>query len=191
MEFKYEDLEFEILDDEKFVKIRYNNMILEIETPMLRCPFGIKVFEDTNKRYSFSLSFDKMDINERNKKFYQFIKDLENYIYKYIKNNRNMYYQDIKKKISRSFSSKIVEKNGYAPLLNLNIKNTTKIYLNNEETTCQDLIIRKSSNFYTTCEIICNGIWISSNKFGVSWEVTKISIEDIKNDNSEIIKFSF
>lgn len=35
---EYEDLTFEVLPDKDFVRIRYNNKIIKITTPKLRCP---------------------------------------------------------------------------------------------------------------------------------------------------------
>ena len=186
----YEDLVFEPLKED-FIKILYKDKIFKITTPTLRCPFGIKEFkynkEDLLPRYSFSLSLDKINIDERNKKFYEFIKEFENSIYKFVKSKKEIYYQDLhKKKFPKTFSSKIYEKVGYSPLFNLDLKSDTKIYLSSEEEiSYEDLLKKNLNNFYTSCEIICNGIWINDKKFGISWKVSKLFIKDIEKDDNE------
>jgi hypothetical protein len=186
----YEDLVFEPLKED-FIKILYKDKIFKITTPTLRCPFGIKEFkynkEDLLSRYSFSLSLDKINIDERNKKFYEFIKEFENSIYKFVKSKKEIYYQDLhKKKFPKAFSSKIYEKVGYSPLFNLDLKSDTKIYLSSEEEiSYEDLLKKNLNNFYTSCEIICNGIWINDKKFGISWKVSKLFIKDIEKDDNE------
>jgi hypothetical protein len=193
---KYEDLDFEVLPDKDFVKIKYNNKIIKITTPNLRCPFGIKEFkynEEDLTRYSFSLSFDKIETNDENKKLYEFIKDLESHVNKYIKNKKNLYCQDIRKKIFKSFTSKLYVKDNYSPLFNLDIKNNTKIYLDDEDNkiTYEELLEKDLNNSYMKCEIICNGIWINNKKFGISWKVNKIIIEDLPDYEDKYINFLF
>jgi hypothetical protein len=161
----YEDLSFEIVKED-FVKIKYKDKIFKITTPILRCPFGIKEFkyneEDLLSRYSFSLSLDKLNIDEKNKKIYEFIKEFETYIYNYVKSKKEIYYQDLhKRRLPKTFTSKLYEKIGYSPLFNLDLKSDTNIYLFEEEISYEDFLKRKLNNFYVICEIICNGIWIN------------------------------
>lgn len=192
---KYEDLTFEVLPDKDFVRIRYNNKIIKITTPKLRCPFGIKEFkynENDITRYSFALSFDKMETNKENENLYKFIKDLEKHVIKYIKNKKNLYYQDIKKKIFKQFSSKIYEKENYSPLFNLDIKDNVRVIDEENDTiTYEELVEKDLENSYIKCEISCNGIWINNNKFGISWKVNKIIIEDLSNYEDPYVNFVF
>jgi hypothetical protein len=181
----YEDILFEVLPNEDFVKIKYDNKLIKITTPKLRCPFGIKEFkynkEDLLTRYSFSLSFDKLETNKKNKELYEFIKDLEKYVIKYIKS----------KKIFKSYVSKIYIKEDYPPIFNLDIKNNTNIFLNNENLQYEELVKKDLGNSYMICEIICNGIWINNKNFGISWSVYKIIIEELQEYENKYINFLF
>ena len=52
--------EIQYLKENDFVKVRYKNKIIDIETPLLRIPFGIKQIDS---RYLLQLSIDDKDKN--------------------------------------------------------------------------------------------------------------------------------
>jgi hypothetical protein len=106
--------------EKDFVKVKYKNKIIDIETPLLRIPFGIKKIDS---RYLLQISIDNKDENERNNDFLMFINMLESHA-------KENLYRDFKNK---QFISKIYHKEGYSPLIGLELKNNTEIINDNQE----------------------------------------------------------
>ena len=65
--------------DNNFIKVKYNDTILLIETPFMRIPFGIKELNFNNKKsYNFQISINE-DYNIKSRKLLEFIIKIENH----------------------------------------------------------------------------------------------------------------
>jgi len=161
--------EIEYLKENDFVKVKYKNKIIDIETPLLRIPFGIKQIDS---RYLLQLSIDK---NEKNGDFLMFINMLENHV-------KENLYKDFKNK---QFVSKIYHKDKYPPLVGLELKSNTDIIDENQN----KLSINEYLNerFSATIDFSYNGVWFNENRYGLSFKINKIIIKNIKEAKIKIV----
>lgn len=165
--------EIQYLKENDFVKVRYKNKIIDIETPLLRIPFGIKQIDS---RYLLQLSIDDKDKNEKNSDFLMFINMLESHV-------KENLYKDFKNK---QFVSKIYHKDKYPPLVGLELKYNTEIMDDNKNRVTINEYLNES--FSATIDFSYNGIWFNENRYGLSFKINKIIIKDIKDPK---IKFVF
>ncbi len=164
--------EIQYLKENDFVKVRYKNKIIDIETPLLRIPFGIKQIDS---RYLLQLSIDDKDKNEKNSDFLMFINMLESHV-------KENLYKDFKNK---QFVSKIYHKDKYPPLVGLELKYNTEIMDGNKNRVSINEYLNES--FSATIDFSYNGIWFNENRYGLSFKINKIIIKDIKEPKIKIV----
>jgi hypothetical protein len=164
--------EIQYLKENDFVKVRYKNKIIDIETPLLRIPFGIKQIDS---RYLLQLSIDDKDKNEKNSDFLMFINMLESHV-------KENLYKDFKNK---QFVSKIYHKDKYPPLVGLELKYNTEIMDDNKNRVTINEYLNES--FSATIDFSYNGIWFNENRYGLSFKINKIIIKDIKDPKIKIV----
>lgn len=164
--------EIQYLKENDFVKVRYKNKIIDIETPLLRIPFGIKQIDS---RYLLQLSIDDKDKNEKNSDFLMFINMLESHV-------KENLYKDFKNK---QFVSKIYHKDKYPPLVGLELKYNTEIMDDNKNRVTINEYLNES--FSATIDFSYNGIWFNENRYGLSFKINKIIIKDIKEPKIKIV----
>lgn len=164
--------EIQYLKENDFVKVRYKNKIIDIETPLLRIPFGIKQIDS---RYLLQLSIDDKDKNEKNSDFLMFINMLESHV-------KENLYKDFKNK---QFVSKIYHKDKYPPLVGLELKYNTEIMDDNKNRVSINEYLNES--FSATIDFSYNGIWFNENRYGLSFKINKIIIKDIKEPKIKIV----
>jgi hypothetical protein len=167
-----------------------NNLLFE--TPWMDAPFGICQYNNekdkSEGKYHLDLSFNGYTYDTEIKNFYRVIESIDTFIVNFIDN-----YQDclgITTKGNYKYNHQIrYNKNNqkYPPTIKLKIfENTTKVV---------DLYGKEINNF---CEYIkpnakiqalirCNGLWSYENKWGLSWKVCKISV----NNPNNFIDYSF
>lgn len=158
--------------EKDFVKVKYKNKIIDIETPLLRIPFGIKKIDS---RYLLQVSIDDKDKNESNNDFLMFINMLESHA-------KENLYRDFKNK---QFISKVYHKEKYPPLIGLELKNNTEIINENQERLSINNYINES--FSAKIDFSYNGIWFNENRYGLSFKINKIMINDIKEQKIKIL----
>jgi hypothetical protein len=164
--------EIQYLKENDFVKVRYKNKIIDIETPLLRIPFGIKQIDS---RYLLQLSIDDKDKNEKNSDFLMFINMLESHV-------KENLYKDFKNK---QFVSKIYHKDKYPPLVGLELKYNTEVMDDNKNRVTINEYLNES--FSATIDFSYNGIWFNENRYGLSFKINKIIIKDIKEPKIKIV----
>lgn len=169
-----------------------NNLLFE--TPWMDAPFGICQYNNekdkSEGKYHLDLSFNGYTYDTEIKNFYRVIESIDTFIVNFIDN-----YQDclgITTKGNYKYNHQIrYNKNNqkYPPTIKLKIfENTTKVV---------DLYDEEVNNF---CEYIkpnakiqalirCNGLWSYENKWGLSWKVCKISVNNPNPNN--FIDYSF
>ncbi len=167
-----------------------NNLLFE--TPWMDAPFGICQYNNekdkSEGKYHLDLSFNGYTYDTEIKNFYRVIESIDTFIVNFIDN-----YQDclgITTKGNYKYNHQIrYNKNNqkYPPTIKLKIfENTTKVV---------DLYGKEVNNF---CEYIkpnakiqalirCNGLWSYENKWGLSWKVCKITV----NNPNNFIDYSF
>jgi hypothetical protein len=167
-----------------------NNLLFE--TPWMDAPFGICQYNNEKDKYEgkyhLDLSFNGYTYDTEIKNFYRVIESIDTFIVNFIDN-----YQDclgITTKGNYKYNHQIrYNKNNqkYPPTIKLKIfENNTKVV---------DLYGKEVNNF---CEYIkpnakiqalirCNGLWSYENKWGLSWKVCKITV----NNSPNFIDYSF
>src|ERR1700730_15693562 len=106
--------EYQICDN--FIKVKYNNTLLIIDTPFMRIPFGIKEFNFNNrKNYNFQISVNE-EYNIKSKKLLEFILKIE----KHVKNK----FKELSFIKDKTFTSRVYVGNN-SPLITLDIKDNT------------------------------------------------------------------
>lgn len=158
--------------EKDFVKVKYKNNIIDVETPLLRVPFGIKQIDS---RHLLQVSIDDKDKNKKNDDFLMFINMLE----RHVKENL---YREFKNK---QFVSKIYYKEEYPPLIGLELKNNTEIINENQKRLSINKYINES--FSAKIEFSYNGVWFNENRYGLSFKINKIIINDIKEQKIKIV----
>lgn len=179
----------------KIIPIKYNNDELEIVTPILRMPFGISIADNDNSHY-LSLSFDN-----KNEKFDNLIKNIENYCIDYIydnqetlkvgKNNRKS-----KEFVQELFKSKIDQKDNFPSSLRINLKTNSK-YINTnvkifdkieeKKININELDLNTTKGCYAKCNILIKGISILGTGFSLSLFVKEIIIYNRKTSKTKIV----
>jgi len=158
---------------DNFIKVKYDDTFLIIETPFLRIPFGIKYLNFNNKKsYNFQISINE-EYNIKSKKLLDFIFELENYAKDKFKDESL-----IKDKtfVSRIYSSK------HSPLITLDIKDNTLFKdKNNKDLLLKDYI---NKSFIGSISFTYTGIYYGKKNWGLSFKVNSIVI-DIKEDKKE------
>jgi hypothetical protein len=175
-----------------------------LQTPKMKMPFGISKFQYDKSlpaKYTLSLSFEGIKEDSNMKNMLDKINDIENKIKSDIIKNSVAWMN--KKVITREtvneiFSSSIKfskdkdtgERNTrFAPTIQLkmpyfNDKFSTTIFdADLNEVDVDDDAIPKGS--YGTAILKCNGIWTSTNKFGLTWKVEQIKLETHNNTHKE------
>lgn len=165
----YENIEKE--SEKGIIIIRYKNKCIDIETPLLEIPFGIKKFNEY-ENYFLQLSVDNK--YEKNNDFMTFIHMLE----KHGKENTNKICK------GKNYCTRIYCKNNFPPLINLDFKKNTKIINYNNETLSLNNYLNKK--FFAIIEFNYEGIWYNKDKYGLSFKIEKIKIKE-KEDNIKII----
>lgn len=167
-----------------------NNLLFE--TPWMDAPFGICQYNNEKDKYEckyhLDLSFNGYTYDTELKNFYRVIESIDTFIVNFIDN-----YQDclgITSKGNYKYNHQIrYNKNNqkYPPTIKLKIfENNTKVV---------DLYGKEVNNF---CEYIkpnakiqalirCNGLWSYENKWGLSWKVCKITV----NNPHNFVDYSF
>lgn len=162
-EFFYENIEKE--NKKGIINVKYKNQSVNIETPILKIPFGIRKFNEYEK-YFLQVSVD--DKYEKNNDFMNFIYMLEKHAVENVNNICR----------GKKYSTRIYHKENFPPLINLDLKGNTKIINDNGDT----LFIKNhlSKSFSAIIEFNYEGIWYNENKYGLSFKIENIKIKENK-----------
>lgn len=166
--------------DNNFIKVKYNDTFLLIETPFMRIPFGIKELNFNNKKnYNFQISINE-DYDIKSKKLLEFIIKIEKHAKDKIK--------DLSFVKDKTFISRIyVGKN--SPLITLDIKDDTifKDKYNN-------IVLLKdyvNKNFIASISFVYTGVYYGTKNWGLSFKVDEIIVDIKKEKEENITIFNF
>lgn len=159
----------------KFIKVKYDDTFLLIETPYMRIPFGIKELNFNNKKsYKFQISINE-EYNIKSRKLLEFIIKIEKHAKDKIK--------DLTFVKDKTFISRIyVGKN--SPLMTLDIKEDTIFRDKNNNIILLKDYVNKS--FMANISFVYTGVYYGTKNWGLSFKVNEI-IVDRKDENEEKI----
>lgn len=164
---------------------------LKIETPYLKAFIGVSQYQADVHKYSLPVSFNNLD-NKEEDVFMYFVNQFDNLLIKTIFKNQSW--------IKKNNKDESVIKDNYTYCLR---KNKDPKYLPNlnfklpynEQKNCFRTRVFKNKNFeydnvmeaivplsQTKSIITCSNVWSVSGKFGVSWNVTHIKVQQPEVD---------
>lgn len=188
---------------------------LVLQTPSLRTPFGLNVFDgDNGAKYSFNLRIRGGDTNPKVKAFEGVLNTLDKFMVTHaMKNSKtwfgkalsedavNMIYVPCVKVSTKTDK----EGNSYAPTMKINIKRKKDdsdfdcLFYGAEsksdpsaapirDTPVEDLI-RKGAEM--TCLIECTGVWFAGGKFGLGWKAKQVRLDSVPAGGSSSSGYGF
>lgn len=176
-----------------------NQTSLFLQTPIMRVPFGLKTFDENNKRWSLDLSF------KNNDKFLKIMQDFnEKILNDATKKTKKWFNKTNKKEVLQELYSSSVKysknretgeiDNKYPPTLKLNVTNydnkwdNVKVFDKNRNILDEDLDKLLIGGCEVRMIIKCKGIWFINGKFGCNWAL--VQCETKTNINNEY-EYSF
>ena len=181
----------------------YDRKKLYIQTPIIKILNDLNKYENNGKKsLSIDLSFGDLDVNKNIEVFYHNLENMDSLILESgIKNSKEwLNKQSVKDLIEscykpllrKSVDKKTNEPNGLFPTsMRVKINTSTKIYNFQDE-----LIENKKLDdlFVKGCKVQTilgtYGVWNMNNKFGCSWYIEKIRIEQETEDSYHFINDS-
>ena len=191
----------------KSVYINLNNSQFVLQTPVMTIPFGLNVYDKGDyPKYSVEISFRDMEENYKIKGFYENMEELEERILDFAKKNSMAILG--KKKVNieviKAMYTPILKKSRDKETGELDGKYPTTMKLKlpfwdgKESYTMESFTEEKkvleipqeeafTKNAKIQAIIKCGGIWIVNGKFGCTWSVVKVRVEE----NKSISNYSF
>ena len=190
----------------KIIYMNIDRSRIALNTPKMRIPFGLNKYQDAGKppKYSLDMSFNDMENNEKIKNFYEKLQELDSKIIKDAKKNSLLWFK--KKTLSEAVAKELYsscvkhskdketgERNDkYPPTVNVKLPYydgafNCDVFNDKKEEVTDNLenCIQKMQN--VTAIIECNGIWFAGGKFGTSWKIKQLKLDQVQNYN----KYSF
>lgn len=191
----------------KSVYINLNNSQFVIQTPVMTIPFGLNVYDKGDyPKYSVEISFRDMEENYKIKGFYENIEKLEEMILDYaVKNSMAILgKKKVNREVMEAMYTPILRKSRDKETGELDGKYPTTMKLklpfwNGKESYTMEsfseekqvLEIPQEEAFTKNAKIQaiikCGGIWVVNGKFGCTWSVYKVRVEE----NKSISNYSF
>ncbi len=188
---------------------------LALQTPSLRTPFGLNVFDgDNGAKYSFNLRIRGGDTNPKVKAFETVLNNIDKFMVDHaVKNSKTWFGKDKSRDaIEEIYTPSIKvstktdkEGNLYAPTMKINIKRKKDdsdfdcLFYGAEsksdptvapirDTPVEDLI-RKGAEM--TCIIECTGVWFAGGKFGIGWKAKQVRLDSVPAGGSSSSGYGF
>jgi hypothetical protein len=191
----------------KSVYINLNNSQFVIQTPVMTIPFGLNVYDKGDyPKYSVEISFRDMEENYKIKGFYENMEKLEEMILDYaVKNSMAILgKKKVNREVMEAMYTSILRKSRDKETGELDGKYPTTMKLKlpfwdgKESYTMESFSSEKqvleipqeeafTKNAKIQAIIKCGGIWVVNGKFGCTWSVYKVRVEE----NKSISNYSF
>ena len=175
----------------KVVYLNYTDKPLVLQTPEMSAPYGMSKWDNDGKgpaKYTLDLSFKGMDSRELLKKFHDALHEFDQHLIKAGLAHSEEYF---KKKYT---SSDVVEAlytptlrrskdDKYPPTLKMTLPHDQatgefrcKVF---DKTTKAPLDLNKVNlkGAKVTALVQCTGVWIAGGKFGTTWKVVQLRVE--------------
>ena len=177
----------------KAVYVNYEGKPLIVQTPKMRCPFGMNVYEDGDyPKYSLPLSFSGMDNSDKLTTFHQVLEDFDKKLLKDGVKNSMLWFKKKKQSLEvckALYSPQIkqsLDENGepngkYPDTIKVKLpwredKFLCDAYDSNKVLITSDLkkILTKGSHVQALIQ--CVGLWFAGGKYGCSWKVIQMKV---------------
>lgn len=184
----------------KQVYINYNKNPIILVTPKMRLPYGVGKYEESGKptKYSLDLSFVGKDSDPKIQAFYDTLKAIDEKIIQDSMSNSLVW-------LRKKTMSKDVAQTLYTPSIKVPKDKETgeetdkyphtfkgKISYYNEAFQCSafdhnkekiegDFTDRLVKGQHAAAIVKCAGIWFSGGKFGCSWRIEQLKLDEPKN----------
>lgn len=185
----------------KVVYLSYNDKPLVIQTPEMVAPYGMSKWDNEGKgpaKYTLDLSFKGMESRDLLKKF---LKSLQDFDAKMIADGLERSEELFKKKYNSkdvvealyTFVVRRSKDDKYPPTFKMTVP-----YDNNTgEFTCKvfDKVTKEQLDFNSvnlkgakvTSLVQCTGVWVAGGKFGTTWKVIQLRVEQ----SARITEYAF
>ena len=180
-------------DHAKIVYINYKNKPLFVQTPLMKCPYGLGKFDDGERtKYSLDLSFGNTGESKSINNLKTFVENVDDMVLEMSTKNSLEWFK--KKNQSKDVSQalytsalKVATENGeptdkYPPTFKLKVPSyndefkKVQCYNENKETISPDLNSLLGKGQTTKAIVKLVGIWLAGGKFGVTWELTQLKL---------------
>lgn len=177
----------------KVVYLSYTDKPLILQTPEMSAPFGLSKWDNDGKgpaKYTLDLSFKGIDSRDSLKQFHKALSDFDNHLVKAGLDHSEEWFK-------KKFSSKEVVEALYTCVLRKpkddkypsTFKMTVPYDNNMNEFRCKvfdkatkKLVDMNSVNMKgakVTALVQCTGLWIAGSKFGSTWKVVQLRVEQV------------
>ena len=181
----------------KQMYLNYNGMSQVIlQTPKMRIPYGLGKYQEDGKapKYTLDLSFSGMDDDSKIKEFYESIKSIDDKIISDCRKNslawlkkknvsedvaRELFATSIK--YSKDESGDVSDK--YPPTFKAKVpfwedKFTCSLYDHKKNKIDGDFTSYLPKGQAVKAIVKCSGVWFSGGKYGVSWKVDQVKVDE-------------
>ena len=183
----------------KMAYVSYNDSRFMMQTPCLRTPFGLNIFDkSTPPKYSVSVSLDDYKTNPKNKAFHDALVALDKYmIDQGVKNSKLWLGKEMSRElVTHSYTpclkaGKEKDGNVYPPTFKISLGRDPKtqnfvcdFWRKSEsggveqftDTPIEKILPRRAE---LTCILQCTGVWFAAGKFGLSWKAKQIRVDRV------------
>ena len=176
---------------------------ITLQTPLMKCPFGIKSYDDEGSKYTLELSFGDITsaTNELNKLFHDNMTKLDEKLLNDGVVNSLPWFskKEMSKEVLRELYNQMVkvskdketgEPNGkYPPTFRIKIPfyneswDQVKVFDENRNRITDDLRDVLTSGCQVKALIQCCGVWMVSGKYGCTWKAKQLIVRRAENFN--------
>jgi hypothetical protein len=153
-------------ENDNFYNIYYDSKKLEIETPIMCCPFGL---EEEYSNLIFKLQFKNLENDVKMKDLYNFAINFE---------------EKISNLIGESVKSQLRLSEKYPPMIIskvVKMKNNILTEITDEDNNLFNVYnLKNKYNYGLKCLIKLDKIWKYNNKYYYKWNLIKVKIYDLR-----------
>jgi len=183
--------------------VNYDNKPWALQTPKMRLPYGLSKFQEPGKapKYNIDLSFVGMDENPKLKKFFDILQSIDEKIVSDCQKKENtlnwMKKKTISEDVVRTLYTTSIKRakdketgeftDKYPPTFKAKMNYWEGVFKdvvvydhNGEKIENTDESYEQSLAKGQNCKAIvkCGGIWFSGGKFGVTWKVALVKVDE-------------
>jgi len=176
-----------------------NNQGILLQTPSMKCPFGVKSFDDESQKFTLELSFGQnLEDNKVNKNFHDALEQLDDKLLDDGVKNSMAWFgkKNINKDVLKALFSPQLrlsrdketgEPDGkYPPTFRIKIpfyegQWQCKVFDENKQKVDQDLREVLVPGCEVKALIKCTGMWFVSGKYGCTWKAMQLVVKRPKN----------
>ena len=168
----------------KVVYMNYKDSRLNLQTPWMKLPFGLSVYEDQSKgiskKYSVDLSFQNMDNDPKIKEFYDKCQEFDNHLLDVaVQNSKEWFGKKMKKEVLEELMRPLTKQpkdDKYSPTFKIKINNIDRVDCYDIDKNRMSIMdLAKGSKGKVIME--CSSVWFVGNNFGVSFSLVQLMVD--------------